>query len=637
MKLDDIEGIKLLSNGKDVIAQSQIGEYTAENVIDGRKDTYWMASPYYQWLKLDLGNGYPVNRIQLDFGRDRNRYYHYYMEYSMDNLNWELAIEKVDNTISDTDEIDYDVSFHARYIRITMTYCSLAMNVKIYNINIYGYENNVSFDNRLCCVGWKVPAVNCDVSEGFECIEVSDTEDGWPAHVMATQFAGSYIHLKQVDFANHRIDQFRGSFGFPSKDREKLIRVEIRLDRIDGEIIGTMDIFRQYTPWTILACDIKREDNTLVQGVHDVYFVLTRVDAPQTLMVHWLSFVKKSPLPQPIQKPKSIPLSEDGEYEVYFGNLHSHTAFSDGTAVPEYAYDYARYKAGLDFLAITEHSNLYDETFDFDKSRKWADLKRFAMEKTEDGAFLALIGSETTWYNQFGHMNTYNIDFYLNTYELKYNDVSNYYNTVKQYPNSINQWNHPWSCGNRHLDNFEPYDKNLDQVLYMVEINHLESPEQGGLSYYISALDKGWHVSPAGNQDNHNDQWGTQNHLRTAVLMEKLTTKHLYDAIQNYRVYFTCAVHLKVWFWVNGAIMGSRTKSSDEYFIRIKAGNQLNESPIVKAEIIGERGVVRNTIHFEGHDVEATVTLTGNERYYFLKVYQANDEFAATSPVWIEG
>jgi hypothetical protein len=354
-------------------------------------------------------------------------------------------------------------------------------------------------------------------------------------------------------------------------------------------------------------------------------------------MVHWLSFVKKSPLPQPIQKPKSIPLSEDGEYEVYFGNLHSHTAFSDGTAVPEYAYDYARYKAGLDFLAITEHSNLYDEAFDFDKSRKWADLKRFAMEKTEDGAFLALIGSETTWYNQFGHMNTYNIDFYLNTYELKYNDVSNYYNTVKQYPNSINQWNHPWSCGNRHLDNFEPYDKNLDQVLYMVEINHLESPEQGGLSYYISALDKGWHVSPAGNQDNHNDQWGTQNHLRTAVLMEKLTTKHLYDAIQNYRVYFTCAVHLKVWFWVNGAIMGSRIKSSDEYLIRIKAGNQADESPIVKAEIIGERGIIHHTFNFEGHDVEATVTLTGNERYYFLKVYQANDEFAATSPIWIEG
>lgn len=45
------------------------------------------------------------------------------------------------------------------------------------------------------------------------------------------------------------------------------------------------------------------------------------------------------------------------EPQVFFGNLHSHTSFSDGSATPEVAYTHARDVAGLDFLAITEHNH----------------------------------------------------------------------------------------------------------------------------------------------------------------------------------------------------------------------------------------------------------------------------------------
>ena len=37
---------------------------------------------------------------------------------------------------------------------------------------------------------------------------------------------------------------------------------------------------------------------------------------------------------------------------VYFGNLHSHTAYSDGTGTPREAYDHARTQGRIDFLAI---------------------------------------------------------------------------------------------------------------------------------------------------------------------------------------------------------------------------------------------------------------------------------------------
>ena len=42
--------------------------------------------------------------------------------------------------------------------------------------------------------------------------------------------------------------------------------------------------------------------------------------------------------------------------QVYFGNLHSHTSYSDGSGTPEQAYRHARYTARIDFLAIPDHN-----------------------------------------------------------------------------------------------------------------------------------------------------------------------------------------------------------------------------------------------------------------------------------------
>src|SRR4051812_8057402 len=41
---------------------------------------------------------------------------------------------------------------------------------------------------------------------------------------------------------------------------------------------------------------------------------------------------------------------------VYFGNLHSHTSYSDGSGTPAEAYAMAR-QEGLNFFAITEHNH----------------------------------------------------------------------------------------------------------------------------------------------------------------------------------------------------------------------------------------------------------------------------------------
>lgn len=328
----------------------------------------------------------------------------------------------------------------------------------------------------------------------------------------------------------------------------------------------------------------------------------------------------------------------EGAYKVYFGNLHAHTGFSDGSCTPEYAYDYARCVAGLDFLGITEHTNMLDEPFDSAKSRKWRDLKRYAEEKTENGAFLALTGSETSWYNQFGHMNIYGADFYINPYELKYNRIDAYYGLLKTMPHAINQWNHPWGPGHRHLDLFEPYDPEFDKVICTMEINPFVTPDSDALYYYILALDKGWHISPVGSQDNHHPDWGTENQIRTAVLAAALTKADFYGALRHRRTYFTVAPHLRVFYSLGGAIMGSRVRAESGETVRVSllAENPQTEAKISGIEILGQGDKICLSKAFSAHSVSFSADLSVNGRYYFAKVYQENGEFAATAPVWIE-
>ena len=46
-------------------------------------------------------------------------------------------------------------------------------------------------------------------------------------------------------------------------------------------------------------------------------------------------------------------LAPQDQPKVFFGNLHSHTSFSDGSGSPEDAFKHARDTAEVDFLAIT--------------------------------------------------------------------------------------------------------------------------------------------------------------------------------------------------------------------------------------------------------------------------------------------
>lgn len=613
-------------------AQSCIDGFDASNALDGKANTFWKATPYYQWWLMDCGSVHSIESITVDTGMPSGEFCRYAIDYSCDRINWTELCEKTDDLESLDSGDCYHADINARYIRITLTYCSSGDAVTLRNVTVTGEPCGIPGAVGSSLVQSRTRANTCDASEGFEARMTDELEPGWIDNMLISSSGGAWLAFYRVELGELRGQQLCGMFFFPDKDKALHVCVELRLDSKDGPLIGSMNVARQYTPWLQLACDLEPGD----YGTRDVYLCIPHIDAPQQLGILWLNIKKRPQLSDEIIDHADESVSADGPYRVFFGNLHSHTGFTDGSRTPAYAYDYARNVAKLDFLGVTEHSNLFDDSFDASLSRKWRDLKRIAEDKTVDGEFLAIMGSETTWYNQFGHMNIYGADFFLNPYEVKYNDTAVYYKTLKQFPRVINQWNHPWSCGNRHLDMFEPYDPELDRVMYTIELNSVEIPEENSLMYYIHALDQGWHVSPVGSQDNHRENWGTENDIRTGVVLRKLTKADFYDAVRKHRTYYTSAKHLAILFYANGFMMGSTISKANEVEFDISIRNEETDAELDHAEIIGKNGKVLSSYGLSGHSAQLHASVAEASPYYFLKVIQKDKKFAVTAPVWID-
>lgn len=612
-------------------AQSCIEGFPAASAVDENLETCWMAEPYYQWWLLDCESVCNIESVAIKTPRKDQVFYRYAIDYSIDRINWHELYEKTDDTIPVEGVAVYTANITARYIRITMTYCSEGEHVGLVDVSVIGNHLD-NYDTTVCLTEQRVRVAECGEFSSLSLVETEELEPGWTDQMLLCSQAPGYLSFSKVALGKVSGQQLKGFFYLPEKDRTLHIHAEVRLDSVNGPVIGTMDMHRQYTPWLQFACDLEDGD----YGIRELYFCISRLDAPQQLGILWLRVMPKPVLSYNIVDHADDTPTQEGPWKTYLGNMHCHTGFTDGSNTPNYAYDYARYVAKMDFLGITEHSNLFDDTFDASVSRKWRDVKRFAEEKTEDGKFLALTGSETTWYNQFGHMNIYGADFFLNPYELRYNDTSLYYERLKEFPRVINQWNHPWSCGNRHLDMFEPYDPELDAVMYTIEINSIEWTVMDGLSYYIHALDMGWHVSPVGSQDNHKPNWGTENDIRTGIVVRRLTKADFYDAIRNHRTYYSCAKNLSVIYYLNDRMMGSVIPPTDRYNFRVFLSNDKTDADLCKVEVIGEQGVVLSTQELSGHNAEVSVSVDTQSKYYFLKVFQTDGKFAATAPVWVE-
>ncbi len=89
---------------------------------------------------------------------------------------------------------------------------------------------------------------------------------------------------------------------------------------------------------------------------------------------------------------------------LFYGDLHNHTSYSDGTGRPEQALRQMR-ERGLHFAAITDHGEFLDRGTAMHDGHKWAAIAQQVAALTADD-FLAMRGFEWSSPRQ-GHSNVW--------------------------------------------------------------------------------------------------------------------------------------------------------------------------------------------------------------------------------------
>ena len=188
---------------------------------------------------------------------------------------------------------------------------------------------------------------------------------------------------------------------------------------------------------------------------------------------------------------------------------------------------------------------------------------------------------------------------------------------------------------------FALYDPVTDNQITLIEVGNGEgaigaSGYFPSYSYYTRALDKGWHVAPTNNQDNHKGNWGDSNTARSVVLATDLTEEAIYDAMKNYRVYATEDNDLSILYSLNGNAMGSILEEQDAVNIAVSISDPTDTTGSTKVEVIVNGGQTLAEKTFEGGSAELTFeNLPATYGYYYLRITQADKNIAVTAPVWV--
>lgn len=317
------------------------------------------------------------------------------------------------------------------------------------------------------------------------------------------------------------------------------------------------------------------------------------------------------------------------EMHFFYGNLHSHTAYSDGTGSPEDVYKWARDVIGYDFYAITDHAELLTE-------KEWVDIGDKTKEFNEDGRFVPIRGFEYTNY-LLGHINIFNTSSYRGVFSAP--RLRGIYRWIESQPHALAELNHPGSPLGAFGKLTIP-ETIKDQVFGMETGNgYNRNSSNLFIPFYNLALHAGYYLAPLYNMDNHILD---ENGCRTVIIAPELTRDSLLEALHARRVYAVDNPSAKVAFKCNGAWMGSRI-TANAIHCEITASNN---KPITQIRVVSDH-LDSQQYQFYGdvYEVALTLDLTiAASTFFYLQVFSqevsrpnSNPELMSiTAPIWVE-
>ena len=376
------------------------------------------------------------------------------------------------------------------------------------------------------------------------------------------------------------------------------------------------------------------------------------------------------------------PATNGLSYTVYFGNLHSQTNHSDGGGnvatctssqpaqsgqySPADAFPYAK-TAGLDFLMTSEHNHYFDGSSGTNTAADPATVKALyqsgltmaANFNAANPGFLAIYGMEWGVISNGGHMNIFNARELLgweynasnqllaDTLTAK-SDYAPLYALMKS-RGWIGQFNHPDTVGQFVVGGIPlAYNADADNVMVLSEIlnssafSNNTTETETGRSNFESAFDilleRGFHVAPASNQDNHCANWGKSYTNRTGVLIPNglaLNAANFLDALRARRVFTTLDKNSQLVLTANGHIMGERFQNSGPLTLTANFANSAGRS--VSTVMIFEGVPGRNgAVGTLATTATTTTTPALGQHFYYAKITQDDGKILWSAPVWVE-
>lgn len=354
----------------------------------------------------------------------------------------------------------------------------------------------------------------------------------------------------------------------------------------------------------------------------------------------------------------------------YYGNLHSHSGYSDGnkdsltTSVSKPSGDYTFAKASLhfNFLGISEHNHYSSNNNPGMIRTSYAQGLAQAASANQDGTFLCLYGMEWGTISNGGHVVIYGFNQLIGwetsapglvgpNYDI-FNAKTDYiglFRLVNNNPNAFCYLAHPqWSDYNSLTTS--AYSSMCDSAIVAVPFrsgdafstftNYSDYPAGDYFTYYKKMLSMGYHVGMSYDHDNHYLTFGRNNAGRLVIMAPALTQVNLYSAMKNMHFYGSDDWNAKLDFKIGTSIMGDSTSGVTAptiNFVHNDDDGELADTIRIWSGVEGSLAYPTVVKTVAGNNTASYTDVSqapGTNKYYFVEVRQADGDYIISSPIW---
>jgi hypothetical protein len=349
----------------------------------------------------------------------------------------------------------------------------------------------------------------------------------------------------------------------------------------------------------------------------------------------------------------------------YFGNLHSHSSYSDGNSdntakIPTDDYNFAKTAMCMDFLGISEHNHagagmsLSNWAPGITQAAAATSTTFIAMHGQEWG----IIGTQGTAGDHAGHVIVYGLDslagweagnYQINVPKSTYMGTGGLFDIINRHGNNaFASLAHPDNYDYNNILNIA-YDVKSDDAIaasaiesgpaFSTDTTYSNPAAIGYYAFYKNMLAKGYHLGPSIDHDSHNLTFGKATKSRLVVMATSLSEANILDAMRKMRFYASEDCSAKINFTINSTNpMGCIITKAGAPVISISAIATVSSVTSIKIMygVPGSGSSPATLTSTTGSSLNYTHTALSNlaTGYYFVDITESNGNRIITAPIW---